>query len=114
MTTAERIFSARVVLELNEGPHLAPEIAELRHLNMEGVPTGADAEEPASAANPFVGLLGRFMPMMQDWDQAVSLALMDCAMATLWDDDDEEPKAKQTRCYGSLYLAHELSMFKGV
>jgi hypothetical protein len=93
MTTAERILSARVVLELIEGPHSAPEIAELRHL--EGAPTGADAEEPA--ANPFVELLGRFMPMMQGWDQAVSLALMDCAMATLWDDDDEEPKAKQTR-----------------
>ena len=52
MTTAERILSARVVLELIEGPHSAPEIAELRHL--EGAPTGADAEEPA--ANPFVEL----------------------------------------------------------
>ena len=84
-------------------------------MNMESAPSGADAEEPA--ANPFVELLGRFMPMMQDWDQAVSLALMDSAMATLWDDDDDEPKAKQTRrvferpayqesAWFRLYLTH--------
>ena len=77
---------------------------------MEGAPPGADAEEPA--ANPFVELLGRYMPMMQDWDQSHSIAMMECAMATLWDEEEEEPKAKQTRRVFERPVYHESAWFR--
>ena len=95
MTIAERILSVRAISEMGgrEGAPSAPGSTELGHLCMESAPTGAGAEEPV--ANPFVELLGRFMPMVQDWNQAAPLALVGLAMAALWGDGGDEPETNQ-------------------